>query len=540
MVTPSTDWSTHQLAEFLAAVSEFKDESTAARGAIERAAEAFEAEVGAIVRDGSVVASVGFPSGRVPTDHLVSLADGVRQDTVMPGVGVCSVAVVPIEDQQPARLILARAGEGDFAGGGDFTIQERNLLRGMARVLALTLTMLERQKLLERLSRIQRSISHRAPLQEVLDAITAGATELMGVEVAGLRVVDPADPSYSLIVSTSGVSSDVLESIRRTPIEEGAGGRAIVEEGLVIIDEYETAPDAVPGFAARHLQTAMAAPVYENGVVAGSLVVASYKQGRRFNESEQEGLLALAEHASLALTDAKTVDAMREAQRSKDMFLAMVSHELKTPLTVIMGALRTLQVHGADLPEELQNEMLDAGWKRGKELERLIDRLLQGARAELAGTEEDVRVSDLITEAVRGFEHSRRVAVKQAPDVLVRMDKHAVLEILGILLENAVAHSPGHGEVAVDASMEGSELAVSVSNPGSLPEDLDPESLFLPFQRGSAVRSSGVGLGLYIAGRVAESVDGRIRVQSQDGEVRFTLQVPVRTTAAVLEKPSLP
>jgi signal transduction histidine kinase len=534
MVVPSTDWSTQQLAEFLAAVSSFKDEASATRGAIERAAEAFEAEVGAIVRDGSVVSSVGFPASRIPTDQLVALADGVRQNTVIEGVGVCSVVVVPIEERKPARLILARAGESEF------TVQERNLLRGMARVLALTLTMLERQRLLERLSKIQRSISHRAPLQEVLDAITAGATELLGVEVAGLRVVDPADPAYSLIVSTSGVSGELLESIRRTPLGEGAGGRAISEEGLVIIDQYETAPDTVPGFAANRLQIAMAAPVYENGVVAGSLVVASYKTGRRFNESEQEGLLALAEHASLALTDAKTVDAMREAQRSKDMFLAMVSHELKTPLTVIMGALRTLQVHGSDLPEELANEMLDAGWKRGKELERLIDRLLQGARAELAGTEEEVRVSDLITEAVRGFEHSRSVVQRDAPDVLVRMDKHAVLEVLGILLENAVAHSPGHGEVTVEASVDDSELAISVSNPGSLPEDLDPDSLFLPFQRGSAVRSSGVGLGLYIAGRVAESVDGRIRVHSEDGQVRFTLQVPVRTTAAVLERPSLP
>ena len=62
MVVPSTDWSTHQLAEFLAAVSSFKDEASATRGAIERAAEAFEAEVGAIVRNGSVVSSVGFPA----------------------------------------------------------------------------------------------------------------------------------------------------------------------------------------------------------------------------------------------------------------------------------------------------------------------------------------------------------------------------------------------------------------------------------------------------------------------------------------------
>lgn len=534
MVTPSTDWSTQQLAEFLASVSRFKDEASATRGAIERAAEAFEAEIGAIVRDGSVAASVGFPANKVPVDRLAALADGVRQNTVIPGVGVCSVAVVALEERQPAKLILARGGESEF------TIQERNLLRGMARVLALTLTMLERQKLLERLSKIQRSISHRAPLQEVLDAITAGASDLLGVEVAGLRVIDPSDPSFCLIVSASGVPGNLLESISRTPIGEGAGGRAIAEGGMVIVDEYEKEPGMVPGFAAQHLQTAMAAPVYENGVVAGSLVVASFKSGRRFSESEQDALLALAEHASLALTDAKTVDAMREAQRSKDMFLAMVSHELKTPLTVIMGALRTLQVHGADLPEELANEMLEAGWARGKELERLIDRLLQGARAELAGSEEEIRLPALLTEAMRGFEHSRRVVVKDIPNLLVRLDRPAVLEVLGILLENAVAHSPRNGEVTLDARLEGADLALSVSNPGSLPDDLDRDSLFLPFQRGSAVRSSGVGLGLYIAGRVAESIDGRMEVQAADGLVRFTLRVPVRETVPALGQTSLP
>ena len=112
--------------------------------------------------------------------------------------------------------MLARHGEPAFSS------EERNLARGMARVLALTVRLLrvvdaerglralsdrqraenerllesleERQRLLERLSKIQRSIVSRRDLQEVLDAIVTGAGDLLGDETVGLRLLDPEDP----------------------------------------------------------------------------------------------------------------------------------------------------------------------------------------------------------------------------------------------------------------------------------------------------------------------------------------------------------
>jgi diguanylate cyclase (GGDEF)-like protein len=110
------------------------------------------------------------------------------------------------------------------------------------------------------------------------------------------------------MVASSGVSVELIKTSRRSPVGKGAGGIAISEGRLVIIEDYESSPDGMLQFAAERLQAAMAAPVRQNGEVVGSLLVASYEAGRRYSELEQEVLAAFAEHTSLALTDAKNFD----------------------------------------------------------------------------------------------------------------------------------------------------------------------------------------------------------------------------------------
>jgi K+-sensing histidine kinase KdpD len=396
----------------------------------------------------------------------------------------------------------------------------------------------ERQLLLERLTKIQRSISHRAPLQEVMDAITQGAQDLLGDEIAGIRLIDLEDPSYVNLVSVTGVTPRQFEALKRGPVGEGAGGRSIAENRLVVIDDYDQPGRGIPTLAADDLQTAMAAPVREAGKVVGSLVVATYNRERRYTKQEQEALLSLAEHASLALTDARTVEAMREAQHAKDMFLAMVSHELKTPLTVIMGTLRTFQRHADTMSSELRDEMMASAWDRGRELERLIDRLLQGSRAELAGYKQHLFLPDLIAEATRGFDQMTRLRGGEIPETFVFTDSVAVQKIVGILLENAVSHSPKDSEISLDSSIQDGDVVITVRNRGSLPENLDHATLFLPFNRGANVQSSGVGLGLYIASRLALSSDGKLTASGGAGTVSFslTLALPTAEQRAQAEK----
>ena len=545
-MTSRGDWATQQLAEFLVQVSSYETADDALRGATERAAEALEAEVGVAVVDGAVRATVGFARGAVPEEEILALGRDWQERVVpLPGVGEARAIAAEVEG---GWLLVARVADDPFEP------HEVNLLRAMARVLSQTLRMLrslaeeralrervereseeraalvtlltERQRLLERLGRIQRSISHRAPLQEVLDAITQGARDLLGDEVCGLRLIDPDRPEEFSLASFTGITDDELDQVRRGPVGQGAGGRAMAEDRLVIIDDYANERNVVPVFQAHRMTTAMAAPVHENGRVVGSLVVASYVPGRHYSLLEQEALMSLAQHASLALTDARTVESMREAQRAKDMFLAMVSHELKTPLTVIMGTLRTLESHAGMLEPELAREMITAGYARGEELRRLIDRLLRGARAELAGARREATLRDLVVSALDGFAQLRRLSVDVSGDPTLNVDTVAFADVIGILVENAVAHSAPEAPLWVSARPYGTEVCVAVTNPGSLPSGVDPATLFLPFQRGSDARSSGVGLGLYIAARLAESMGGRIDVTSGDGRVTFALSVP--------------
>jgi diguanylate cyclase (GGDEF)-like protein len=306
-------WATEQLTEFLAAIAEVSEVDEAVSCAVERAAEAVDAEVAACIDETEVIASVGFPRDRVPCRQLYDVAHASRETTTeLPGIGPCTTLAVSFDGIPGGRLLVARAGNEPF------TLIERNLLRGMSRVLALSLRAIEtignlrdRQALLEKLAHIQQSISLRLPLDSVLDSIVTGAAELLDVEIVAIRRMDKADPDTLEILAGVGFSDELSQVISRNAANLGAGGTAANEGRLVLFDDYPSDPAALPEFVAYGVRTAMAAPLHEDGVVVGSLVVASCRANRAFTPAEQETLLAFSDHASVALTDARTVQALR-------------------------------------------------------------------------------------------------------------------------------------------------------------------------------------------------------------------------------------
>ena len=321
-------WSTQQLTEFVTLVGASKDEEAAIRAGIERAAEALEGEVAAVVRDGKVLASIGFQIEDVPLDKLILAAAGELPTLEVPGVGSCVVLSVDL-GHDAGRLLLARHGQESFSR------QEANLLRGMAQVLTLTLRSLhtlaaerflrtqgelqanenaqlvkslrERQVLLERLAKIQRSIVRRAKLETVLDTIVAGASELLRADAVGLRMIDPQDPGSTVLLAVRGLDPKRFPAGSRAPLVEGIAGRTIVAERLLVIQGDPAKVQAVA--VGRNVTGAMSAPVVENGRVVGALTVGTREPNRIYSDTEQEVLLAFAEHASLALTDSKNFDA---------------------------------------------------------------------------------------------------------------------------------------------------------------------------------------------------------------------------------------
>ena len=136
-MTSALGGSAQQLAEVLAVLAASPGEDTAAQRAIERIAECFEAEVGVLISGGAIAAAVGFASGKLPESQLLEIAEGRRDRLELPGAGSSRVVVVPVDTDPPSCIVLARSGDEGFGA------EEISLLRGMARVLALALQLLD-------------------------------------------------------------------------------------------------------------------------------------------------------------------------------------------------------------------------------------------------------------------------------------------------------------------------------------------------------------------------------------------------------------
>jgi diguanylate cyclase (GGDEF)-like protein len=326
----AADWAGHKLAEFLALISDFSDETAATRRGVERIAEVLDAEAAALLRSDKLVASIGFGADAKPVDRLLAIASGRESKLELPTLGPLEAVSIVVDSERSLRLVVARLSE-------PFDRAEVDLLRGMGRVLTLGLRAIrllqaershfadadrqasqnarllaalrERQVLLERLSRLQRSIVDRRALHEVLDALVESACELLGDDVGMLRRSDDPDGPSGLMASI-GVSQEALAKEGRSDRADGVGERSMRERRLVVSDAVSGSdPVALSEeFAAEGVCAAIAAPFYLAGSVAGSLGVASRDERREYGPRDQQVLLAFAECASLALNHARALD----------------------------------------------------------------------------------------------------------------------------------------------------------------------------------------------------------------------------------------
>jgi diguanylate cyclase (GGDEF)-like protein len=300
-------WTTRQLAEFLSVVSSFTDERDALQGCVERAAAAIGTEVAVLIREGKVAASIGFSPGTEPVADLVEASGDLRFERRLGDLGIWTGICSLVGDE--GTLLVARTE------GRDFSKEELDLLRGMGRVLALALRSIrligelrERQTLLERLTLLQRSIASRADIEEVLDGIVTGASELLGDELVDLSLIDPEDPTVLEVVASVGYPPELLDQIRRTPIEVGIAGHAVTERRPIVVEDYGADPRRIPDVVGGGLRAVISAPVYQRGELVGALSLGTRRTGRRYSEIERDAVLAFAEHAGLALNDAKAAE----------------------------------------------------------------------------------------------------------------------------------------------------------------------------------------------------------------------------------------
>lgn len=388
-------WSTVQLAEFLE-VFEVLDREQMEQLAVDRIAESLDAEVVVVLLDGGIRRSLGFAADEVPERAICDVASRRRDRIPLEGLGELHSLSAPIGGRS-GHLVVLRVD-------GEFDREEETLLRSMGRALGLALTAAaslessrtlarqlgERQELSSRLFRIQRSISHRAPLQQVLDAITQGAAELLRAEVAGLRIaaLDKDDPPHASLV---GYSSSLESEFAKLPLDSGFAGQAIALDRLVVTDDYGNEPNRLGRNERYGLAAAMAAPVRRNGEPFGVLNVATSEAGRVFTSAEQEILLGLAEHASLAVNDASAVHQLR---RSLDGATHQSRHDPLTGLPNRVAAIEALDRALVGVSAESQVAVLFIDLDRFKPLNDLFghafgDAVLEQVAARLCDTVRD-------------------------------------------------------------------------------------------------------------------------------------------------------
>ena len=234
--------------------------------------------------------------------------------------------------------------------------------------------------------------------------------------------------------------------------------------------------------------------------------------------AERERLSAAAERA----------DTLEQSNRIKDETLAMVSHDLRTPLTTIKG---------------LAHEIADAGDERAEVIEEEADRLnafvgklLDLSRVTMGTAALDIQpneAEDLLGAAAQqaqGFGRELSFHVEPSDSMLFgKFDFVQSLRVLVNLIDNAAKYSPAEAPIDVGARRVGNELRFWVADRGPGIADADRERIFEPFYRKRVgdMDVAGAGLGLSIAKGIAEAQGGRLTFTPRDGGGSvFTLSVP--------------
>jgi len=308
--------------------------------------------------------------------------------------------------------------------------------------------------------------------------------------------------------------------------------RAVVDRGVpawvrvggaVTFGERST-PLALPpatGDAIEKILIPLAVPERVVGVLRMADVMPMH-----LDVSQRRFLDAIVYYAALAVervrlvAEAEHAEALREADRLKDIVLASVSHDLRTPLTTIKALAQSQALQG--------NSAAAAIDEQADRLTRLVSDLLDLSRMKggaFAAVAELNTAEDLIGAAVRQTQGLfaarplRTVIDLNSPALVGHFDFSQSLRVLCNLLENAVRHSPPNEPIELAARRDGSRLLFTVSDRGS---GVDPESaphIFEPFYRapGSAPDTGRAGLGLSIARTLAEIQGGTLDYQPREG-----------------------
>lgn len=370
------------------------------------------------------------------------------------------------------------------------------------------------------LYRLTRDLAAAVGLKEVMTALLQNAGETLQ---AGVAVFYPHRESLKLEASTPGLELDTNE---RAVADWAFRNRQPAGRGTATLGSADL------------LYLPLQTPARSLGVLGIRLDDPAEYESRQIRML----LDAFAAQGALAV---ERVLLVREAERAKVLqaretlersLLNSVSHDLRTPLVAITGALSTIRKGWEALPVEARTELVETAWEEAGRLNRFVGNLLDMTRLEagvLRVRKKPADVQDLVGSALAPFEprlKRRNVETAIPPDLPpVPVDFVLITQALMNLIDNALKYSPDGSPLGIITRVEGDRLTLEVRDRGpGIPAD-ERERVFDKFYRlASHHGEGGTGLGLPICKGIVEAHGGRIRAEERPGGgTAFVVMLPL-------------
>ena len=391
---------------------------------------------------------------------------------------------------------------------------------------------IEHARLFEAERRARRRVEH---VQAVTDAALAHLEleELLEVLLPRIRDILVADTCAVLLLDREtdelvaraalGIEEEVVAGVR-IPMGGGFAGRVAATKKPVIIDDLATFPVLNPILREKGIESMLGVPLLIGDDAIGVMHVGSLIH-RRFSDDNVELLQLVAQRVAIAIERAQLHEQTRQFDQLKLNFVAIASHELRTPATSIYGALTTL-VHRLELPQETRDELITMAYEQSDRMRRLIEQLLDLSRLDARAIRvvpRPIVLSSVLGEIVAGaVPEGLPVELDVPPDLAAVTDPLALERIVANLLTNAVRH--GAPPIRLSAHRTDTSLRVFVEDAGEGVAESLRDRLFDRFSRSDT--GIGSGLGLAIARAYAQAMGGELFYRDGTPGARFELIIP--------------
>jgi signal transduction histidine kinase len=472
------------------------------------------------------------------TSAAIALSEGVRMRfEYILGIGLAltfaktglALTVVMVMTEYPAGLVVVAIPVAAAFLAGRAHVEVRHERDDMAKLQRAT-------------GLAQRSLHPDQMLPLLLEHLR----DMFHADIAELVLPDLKAKDHLASRMGPGEAVAILTPIDLDPTQ-GVWARVVAEGEGVLLARPIRNPLLAEHFSSLGINDAIVAPVSSEDGPAGILTIANrVGDFSTFGAQDLQLLEALAKHIGVTIRNSRLTlrleDALeREAETNKlkDDFLATISHELRSPLTSMHGYVKTMRTAGDEMSEKEREEFLGAADRAGERLHSLIEDLLFTSRVETPAPVDrlgPVGLAGLVGRVVEDrLEHleTGRIVLRFPPSQPpVWTNEGDVQRIVSNLLDNALKFSPADTPVTVSADTDGAGVRVSFRNLGAEIPESERERIFDRFYQidhGLTRSNGGIGLGLHICRRTAESLGGRVWLnESDDSGSVFCLWLPAR------------